>query len=460
MPVMATPFRIPLSTLKTTQLQDLALRTGIPSSTATKRDLIARLQAQLPQTRLPNVQLVASDADAAPSQKTRNGARSKSAQSEGKHRIASVDFGIRNFACCVLDVPKPLSLKANAAGRPVESTFTGSVRLSRLVSWNRISLAPAQSSTSTSQPVDRALDEHTDFHPAVLSRLALSIVQEHILPHNPTHILLERQRHRSGGSPAILEWTVRVNMLEGMVWAVLRALRGASPPPLAGETSESDREPGAAGSNAAKEGDAPFPHVYSADPKRVGSFWTQTHPCKTPTKEKQSKTKVEKEAKIGMAAEFLRSCSSSTTSISTTTSLHCTTEQAKSMREAFLSSVDGKKRRSGRKLPKGADAQDDEPAGERLTKLDDLADSLLQGLAWVQWEMNRLAILEEYDTFSEQAETMLRGGTASAKGNGSKVAPAAEFRESTERKTRSQARKAVGEVAGTKKSIGRKGNGA
>ena len=54
-----------------------------------------------------------------------------------------------------------------------------------------------------------------------MAQIALNFIQTHILPQNPTHILIERQRFRSSSSPAILDWTIRVNTLEAMIYAIL-----------------------------------------------------------------------------------------------------------------------------------------------------------------------------------------------------------------------------------------------
>ncbi|KAJ8120129.1 hypothetical protein ONZ43_g3085 [Nemania bipapillata] len=64
------------------------------------------------------------------------------------------------------------------------------------------------------------------FAPAALAKATNAFLRDTVLRLEPlpTHILIERQRWRSGGSSAIQEWTVRVNTLEAMLHASLRTL--------------------------------------------------------------------------------------------------------------------------------------------------------------------------------------------------------------------------------------------
>jgi len=64
-----------------------------------------------------------------------------------------------------------------------------------------------------------------EFSPAAVAAVALRLIEERFLPLKPTHILIERQRFRNSGSATVFEWTVRVNMLEAMLYAALEALR-------------------------------------------------------------------------------------------------------------------------------------------------------------------------------------------------------------------------------------------
>ncbi|PLB34449.1 uncharacterized protein BDW47DRAFT_129079 [Aspergillus candidus] len=64
--------------------------------------------------------------------------------------------------------------------------------------------------------------------------------------YRPTHLLIERQRFRSGGASAVQEWSLRVGVFEGMLHAVLFTLgRQLKTPPV----------------------------VVGVEPRRVGRYW-------------------------------------------------------------------------------------------------------------------------------------------------------------------------------------------
>ena len=136
-------------------------------------------------------------------------------------------------------------------------------------------------------------------------------------------------------------------MFEGMLWAVLKALWAGS--------------------------------VWAVEPARVARFWCDgTEPDEKGGVEKGKSRKggaaKSKEEKIVIVERWLKEGGVLELS-----------GVAKATAEAFLAKREG----NGRK---GRDA-----AGvgvETLGKLDDLADCLLQGMAWVKWEENRRKILE------------------------------------------------------------------
>ncbi|MCJ1438424.1 hypothetical protein MMC27_007812 [Xylographa pallens] len=307
-----------LTTLKAAQLKALATATGLPSS-GTKPVLTTRLLHSLPISKLYHLQRTNEGADTPP-------------------RILSIDMGIRNLAYCQLALPSSWP----ASKQPVLSA------LPVVEAWDRIAVAPrptfalpeASSTPQTKEPFDP-----TTYAPhalSLLSSLILSTAQS-----SPTTILIERQRFRSMGSSSVQEWTLRVNMFEAMLHAVLHTLRTQSI--WAG-------------------------NVYAVEPGRVQAFWLGDKDEKSgkakvgrvvkgPRKAKQGK-----EEKIRLVGRWVE--------------------------EGGVVALEGKAEETGTGfVTKGKGG---------VGKKDDLADCLVQGMAWVRWEENRRHIVEEGVGFLER----------------------------------------------------------
>ncbi|KAF8544048.1 mitochondrial resolvase Ydc2 [Trichophaea hybrida] len=225
-------------------------------------------------------------------------------------RILSIDMGIRNLAYCVVDVP------TDPRERPP-----------KILHWTRtqVPLFPTLTSQSISLP----------HFAGAANTLATTLLRDHA----PSHILIERQRWRSGGASSVLEWTIRVNSLEAMLHATLCAL----------QTS------GAwAGS------------FESVDPGRV------TRLC-VPEKKGRVTAAGIKMLKKEVVRGWLRSGGV----------MRLSGKDAEESAELVLlwDAARGAKKRNG----------------ERLTpeerKVDDLADCLLQAVAWMGWQDNRMRLL-------------------------------------------------------------------
>ena len=150
--------------------------------------------------------------------------------------------------------------------------------------------------------------------------------------YNPHTILIERQRYRSAGGAAIQEWTVRVNMLESMFHATLHTLA---------QTCGHDIV------------------VHSVSPRKITGLWLADV-------EEKLNVRETKMAKIACAERIVR-----WEEWGDKQAVEIVGE-ARMVAEGFNRA----KRGDGRKF-------------------DDLADSMLQGLGWWKWHVNRQRTLDE-----------------------------------------------------------------
>ena len=331
-----------LSSLKGAALKTLAFRCGIQVS-GTKAALIQRIQ---------NEAQIEASREAAASKRKRTPRQAM--------RIVSIDMGIRNLAYCVLSVPE-------GHGKPT------------IEAWKRlaISSAPVAPSLSkaelkvagarTKEAVQAVKEvEKESFEPKVMSKSAYQFSRK-LLEYQPTHVLIERQRFRSMGSSHILEWTVRVNMLESMLYAVLQTL---------------------------KEEKAWHGGIIPIAPGRVGPFWLEEEGMAFDPSEVDeikeaplSKTRTSKLAKIqnkGAKIDLVRNWLASSDRV------ELASGEVSDLAAAYL-----EKWVKGPGAPKGKRAlADSEVVVEKMGKLDDLADSLLQGMAFLRWEENKQTIRE------------------------------------------------------------------
>ncbi|KAI9658532.1 MAG: hypothetical protein M1829_006758 [Trizodia sp. TS-e1964] len=334
-----------LKSLKLVQLKSIAVSCGINSS-GTKALLTSRMLEELQISRLPEA--------LGPSRET------PKTKDDGL-RILSIDMGIRNLAYCVLQLPSGSERNIITDNSPVA-----------VIAWKRISIshkhAKIPSSTATKAKKSNSSPEAPEpshgkemFEPGLFANYAYKLFKDNLLLYHPTHILIERQRYRSMGSAAIQEWTIRVNMFEAMLYAVLHTLR---------------EERVWAGS------------FYGVSPAKVGPFWvnenrTDKKCVKSETRKSKTKaTKLKnKGAKIDQVGEWLDDGK---------IRVKLSSDEAQSTAVAFLKKWKYKGHRAEKRLSPPA-SQNEQP----LDKLDDLADCLLQGMAWIRWEHNRLLILKE-----------------------------------------------------------------
>lgn len=269
-------------------------------------------------------------------------------------RIVSIDMGIRNLAYCVLDV------------QPSRNPTLEAWKKIAVSSAPKAQLKPAGDESVAEKAME--LDEKAllkeSFEPGVLSRTAYNFIKETIIPFKPSHVLIERQRFRSTGNSQILEWTVRVNVFECMIYAVLQSLRAES----------------------LWQG-----QIIPIAPGKVGPFWLEEEGLAYSEDDAASqiisKVRKSKLAKIhnkGKKIDLVQHWLSSGKKVELGTPE--VQELARSYHEKW-------NRKSGRRA-KAIDAVDPGTDAGGMGKLDDLADSLLQGMAFVQWEENKRAIRE------------------------------------------------------------------
>ena len=255
--------------------------------------------------------------------------------------IISIDMGIRNLAYC-----------------HITSSFQKNPRACdplkvRLEAWQRVSIgkAPLNGSTVSAKSKKKVValepstipTEKESFEPIDYAGYAYTFLRGIIDQHKPTHILIERQRFRSGGQAAVQEWTIRVGVFEGMLYAVLRTLA---------ELKSHQCE------------------VVPVLPVQVNQYW-MLQPSETSVKpEGKFQAKAMKQHKIRLVGKLLDKGAVQSTKVSLSTT-------ALQTKDAFLAKLNGVKSREKE---------------HEFKKLDDLSDCLLQGLAWVNWQRNRLLV--------------------------------------------------------------------
>ncbi|RYN23440.1 hypothetical protein AA0112_g9433 [Alternaria arborescens] len=319
----------------------------------------------------------------------------------------SIDMGIKNLAFCEAEVSYPFTNSLDAA--------------MEILRWEKINLTEAthddiheRSEVTTTEQDTASADEESDpYSVDALSKTAYGLFRNTILTGSPDIILIEKQRWRSGGSSAVQQWTLRVNTLEGMLWAVL-------------QTMNAERLNG--GAEALGTGNVY--EVFSADPKRVGQYWltraTRNSPemdektdrsrdgleagsgeegDKSVAKKKPSRTKAEKQAKIALLRSWLTSTPASTASVtrdSIPSIMFSITPGAEATREALCGPLESRKPKKAKRV-----STEPLPTQGQLKKLDDITDCFLQAAAWVSWESNRLQLQEVWKRKKGDDETRL-----------------------------------------------------
>jgi cruciform cutting endonuclease 1 len=381
-------------------LQALLTRIGSTSS-GTKDILLSRFAQDLTQPRL-----FALRPDWEARQKIDREGREKY-DPRRQLRIVSIDMGIKNLAFCDVGVDY-------ADGDAMKPTMD-------IIRWDKLNLVDA--TRDLRGPFSHPTLTRKEMAPAdpyslwVLAETAYRFIKKEVLAVGPDIILIERQRWRSASSAAIQQWTVRVNTLEAMLWAVLESIRAEGQIGLHGVKAKDNRM-----ASYKKHYE-----VWGVDPKRVGQYWLGQHAraraeeedeavlalatkelgedaSKKVSAKKLPKSKAEKKAKIALLRTWLSTEPASTvvsTPDSTPTISFTVGHGATMARQALCLPTTARPRKKKAKVGEdGAKVTSEEDTKKKdMQKLDDITDCCLQAAAWVAWESNRLQL---YDVWKQK----------------------------------------------------------
>ncbi|KAI1091507.1 Ydc2-catalyt-domain-containing protein [Rostrohypoxylon terebratum] len=278
--------------------------------------------------------------------------------SKKKLLILSIDMGIRNLGYSLL------SPAATSPGRKKSAPLTGEALRSppriNLHAWRRRELFDV----SPDDPIDP-----DQYSPTSLASAADRLIRQDLLHSKPTHVLIERQRWRSGSASGIFEWTVRVNTLEAMLHASLRTLR---------ELGHWDGE------------------IISIAPPSITRFWPAPPEDVVPKKRSRASKVTEGEGKLRKATNPMQSKKHKIGVL--------TGWLKKEPKDQVIlpanSNVEGavelfRQKLNGARESRSRTAEDGLAQKAWPRKLDDLTDCLLQGVAWLKWEENKALLLNE-----------------------------------------------------------------
>lgn len=269
-----------------------------------------------------------------------------SAQREGSGlrelRVLSIDMGIRNLAFALLTSNVPQNHTIKQVQRPMVEQW-------RRVSVSATSTGRLKTDIMGGEPQSSTMQEtgsmavKESFEPHVMATYALEYAR-YFASLRPTHILIERQRFRSAGGSSVQEWTIRVGMFESMLYAIFGAMH--------------DRDN--------------F-HAITQPilPARVNKFWLETEGVlpssygMTQESDKINSLRA-KTLKIELVRRMVQHDRADKSD-----SLVSFSDETQTVCELFSTKPKGRSSRS-------------------VGKLDDLSDSLLQGLAWLRWLNHKL----------------------------------------------------------------------
>lgn len=355
-------------------------------------------------------------------------------------RITSIDMGVRNLSVCQVTLGRtrievegwaaPIAAKPKKTTETTETKKTkktaktkksaeqpeptpepliapktsSDVSVATVCTWNTRDISEFSASPGATQE-----DIPWDLRNDSLLEVAYNFVSRELLgdhvPEKPHVVLLERQRHRSQGSPSVLEWVFRVNMFESILAGTVYTYKQRS----------IDEKTGSPDHNT---------DLFRVDPRMVADYFIRGKRAKG----KKFDIKAEK---IGVVGQWLEAES------------HDMPEFEEMVRKAAAEKPEPKKKKTSKKKKKAEEEEVNEdksreakdvpvqpverkfiprdlkniPGFSPLTpqlqslashlevmssilakkrynsvkskKADDVADSMLQALAWYNWQYNR-----------------------------------------------------------------------
>jgi cruciform cutting endonuclease 1 len=276
--------------------------------------------------------------------------------------IVTIDMGLKNLAITHL-IPDCSDSGSYKDLKAIDVSAWKNMSIIDRVQWPRDHPnAPAigQSVDRMTKRIKRAGISEA-YHPATYAERASAFVTGILDIYHPTHILIERQRFRSGGQAAVQDWSIRVGVFEAMIYATLQTLKDRA----IFETC-----------------------ILPILPTSVNRFWLEpaepSGQVQRKVSAKHSSSRDVKLQKIDLVKQILAAGDSHGTELS----FGDAALEAKGLFEM---------------TPQERKTQG---ALSSTLKSDDLSDSLLQGLAWVQWQKHR-SHLRESDSEAYLRETIL-----------------------------------------------------
>lgn len=273
---------------------------------------------------------------------------------KGKLSIIAIDIGIVNFAYCKLIWKRNEDIPVLAQWKKLELKGLSKMEFEPMI----------EKKVYNSEPDSMFL----------LS----SVLLEHILRSESDVYLLERQRTRTMGSSAIPEYILRVNILEHLLYSGLRL-------------------------NSSNDGNAYT--VLSSSPKRMVDYWCNSLYESDLLRRKlglksKSRSIITKKFRIALVKSFIHNQLYPQNGLSI--QKFKLNDSFYKQFENYMGSYDDLS--FGQILNNNKETETSQP---RVHKNDDFADSLLHGLAWIDWMQNYNCLKMLFRTQSENSDTKI-----------------------------------------------------